>query len=93
MKCDSTPHFNSSDSTNSKIMRDIPQMSGERGFLMLVEWDDLREKGIFLQFQMIQVKKNNPMMKLSNQKIQRDEEVMRKSRSVAVGCLASGWVL
>ena len=22
-------------------------MSGERGFLMLVEWDDLREKGIF----------------------------------------------
>ena len=74
-------------------MRDIPQMSGERGFLMLVEWDDLREKGIFLQFQMIQVKKNNPMMKLSNQKIQRDEEVMRKSKSVAVGCLASGWVL
>ena len=56
-KCDSTPHFNSSDSTNSKIMRDIPQMSGERGFLMLVEWDDLREKGIFLQFQMIQVNK------------------------------------
>ena len=32
-------------------------MSGERGFLMLVEWDDLREKGIFLQFQMIQVNK------------------------------------
>ena len=40
---------------------------------------------------MIQVKKNH-MMKLSNQQIQRDEEVMRKSRSVAVGCLASGWV-
>ena len=67
-------------------------MSGERGFLMLVEWDDLREKGIFLQFQMIQVNKKNHMMKLSNQRILRYEVVMRKSRSVAVGCLASGWV-
>ena len=38
-KCDSTPHFNSSNSTNPKIMRNFPQTTCRRGILMLVEWD------------------------------------------------------